>query len=199
LILFFTSCNQQGGNKEKNKSQEGAVVNPSIADSLTMTNHFDAFGKLEKFFDNNNYQVIKSKDTNYFYFSRSSDFLLKVYQYKIIKGDSAFLKIDSIQLAEDGKALQWKFADQQLHLISASDDSNNWKSSNLDSTIFTFKKLNKKDFQLVEPKNSTTTFSQTITLSSFLVRSLYDYQHGTRFAFDTANFTKKSGKIKPLF
>ncbi len=199
LVIFFTSCSQQENNKEKSKNQQEEVVNTSIADSLTMSNHLKAFGMLEQFFDNANYQVIKAKDTNYFYFSRTADFLIQVHQYKIIKGDSASLKIDSIQLAEDGKLVQWKFVDQKLNLISASDSSIHWRSSNLDSTNFTLKKMNKKDFQLVEPKNSTTTFTQTITLSSFLVRSFYDYKHGTRYAFDTANFTKKRGKIKPLF
>ena len=153
---------------------------------------------MELFFDNANYQIIKDKDTNYFYFSRSSDFLIQVHQYKIVKGDSAFLKMDSIQLA-DRKFAQWNFQDQTLNLFSASDSSSNWKSSNLDSTIFTFKKISRKDFQLVGPKSRATIFSQTITLSSFLIRSLYDYKNGTRYAFDTSNFTKKTGKIKPLF
>lgn len=98
-----------------------------------------------------------------------------------------------------GKDIQWKFADKKLTLISSSESANNWKSNSLDSSTFAFKKINKKDFQLVDPQNSKTRFSQTITFSSFLVRSFYDYQHGTRYAFDTTNFTKKTGKINPLF
>lgn len=89
-----------------------------------------------------------------------------------------------------GKDIQWKFADKKLTLISSSESANNWKSNSLDSSTFAFKKINKKDFQLVDPQNSKTRFSQTITFSSFLVRSFYDYQHGTRYAFDTTNFTK---------
>jgi hypothetical protein len=98
-----------------------------------------------------------------------------------------------------GRDIQWKFTDQQLTLIGSSESSSSWKSNSLDSSTVTFKKINKKDFQLIEPQNLKTRFSQTIILSSFLVRSFYDYQHGTRYAFNTTNFTKKSGNIKPLF
>lgn len=198
LVAFFASCNQQEGNKKNNTNQEAVVDKNSKTDSLTLAKNLKSFSDLELFFDNANYQVTKGSDTNYFYFSRSSDFLIQVHQYKIVEGDSTFLKIDSIKLSYL-KFVNWKFQDQTLYLISSTDSSNNWKSSNVDSTIFTFKKVNKKDIHLIEPKKSKTTFSQTITLSSFLVRSFYDYKHGTRYAFDTANYNKKKGKIKPLF
>jgi len=198
LVVFFAACNQQSADKKNSEIQARVIVDNSKTDSLSMSNNLKAFSDLELFFDNANYQVTKGRDTNYFYFSRSSDLLIKVHQYKIIKGDSAFLKIDSIQLV-DGKFIQWKFAAKTLHLIAHSETSNNWKSKNLDSTTFIFNRFNKKDFQLVEANKSKTIFSKTIAFSSFLVRSFYDYKHGTRYAFDTANFTKKSGKIKPLF
>jgi hypothetical protein len=36
---------------------------------------------------------------------------------------------------------------------------------------------------------------KTLALSLFLVRSYYDYQHGTKYAQDTAdNFKPKAGK-----
>ena len=92
-----------------------------------------------------------------------------------------------------GRDIQWKFADQKLTLIGSSESSNSWKSNSLDSSTFTFKKNNKKDFQLIEPQNLKTRFSQTIKFSSILVRSFYDYQHGTRYTFDTTNFTKNEG------
>jgi hypothetical protein len=98
-----------------------------------------------------------------------------------------------------GRDIQWKFADQQLTLIGSSESSNSWKSNSLDSSTFTYKKNNKKDFQLIGPQNLKTRFSETIEFSSILVRSFYDYQHGTRYVFVTTNFTKKRGKIKPLF
>ena len=198
LVVFFAACNQQSADKKNSEIQARVIVDNSKTDSLSMSNNLKAFSDLELFFDNANYQVTKGRDTNYFYFSRSSDLLIKVHQYKIIKGDSAFLKIDSIQLV-DGKFIQWKFAAKTLHLIAHSETSNNWKSKNLDSTTFIFNRFNKKDFQLVEANKSKTIFSKTIAFSSFLVRSFYDYKHGTKYAFDTANFTKKSGKIKPLF
>lgn len=198
LVVFLAACNQQSADKKNSKIQPGVIVDNSKTDSLSMSNNLNAFTDLELFFDNANYQVTNGRDTNYFYFSRSSDLLIKVHQYKIIKGDSAFLKIDSIQLV-DGKFIQWKFAAKTLHLIAHSETSNNWKSKNLDSSTFIFNRFNKKDFQLVEANKSKTIFSKTIAFSSFLVRSFYDYQHGTRYAFDTTNFTKKSSKIKPLF
>jgi hypothetical protein len=198
LVVFLAACNQQSADIKNSKIQARVIVENSKTDSLSLSNNLNAFSDLELFFDNANYQVTKGSDTIFFYFSRSSDFLIQVHQYKIVKGDSAFLKIDSIKLS-DLKFVNWKFQDQTLYLISSTDSSNNWKSSNVDSTIFTFKKVNKKNIYLIEPKNSKTTFSQTITLSSFLVRSFYDYKHGTRYAFDTTNYNKKSGKIKPLF
>ena len=167
------------------------VVNSATNDSTTVANNLQAFGKLELFFENANYLVADNKDTSYFYFSRASNFLIKVHHYKISKGDSAFLKIDSIQLV-NGKNIQWNFKDQKLHLIDISDSV--IKLNNADSAIFTYNKSNKTTIQLFQPNNSTTTFHQTITLSSFLVRSFYDYKHGTRFAFDTTNFTKNMKK-----
>jgi len=198
LAVFLAACDQQSADKKNSKIQEEVVVDNLKTDSLSLSNNLNAFSKLEFFFDNANYMVVNGRDTNFFYFSRSSDFLIKVHQFKMIKGDSSFLKIDSIQVI-DGKDIQWKFSDQKLTLIGFSESFNNWKSNSLDSSTFSFKKVNKKDFQLVDPQNLKTRFSQTITFSSFLVRSFYDYQHGTRYAFDTTNFTKKTGKIKPLF
>lgn len=198
LVFFFAACNQQSSDKKNSKIQEVVVVDNLKADSLSLSNNLNAFSKLELFFDNANYMVVSGSDTNFFYFSRVSDFLIKVHQFKIVKGDSSFLKIDSIQVV-GGRDIQWKFSDQKLSLVGSSESSNNWKSNSLDSSTVTFKKLNKKDFQLVDPQNLKTKFLQTITFSSFLVRSFYDYQHGTRYAFDTTNFTKKSSKIKPLF
>lgn len=188
LVIFFTSCNQQNDNG--NNSVNQIVVNDSPNDSITAAKNLEAFGKLELFFENANYQVANNQDTNYFYFSRASEFLIKVHQYKISKGDSAFLKIDSIQLV-DGKNIQWKFEGQKLNLFHISDSTVDWKLNNPDSAIFKFNKYNRKTIQLFQPKNSTTTFHQTITLSSFLVRSFFDYKHGTHLAFDTTNFTKK--------
>ena len=143
LVAFFASCNQQEGNKKNNTNQEAVVDKNSKTDSLTLAKNLKSFSDLELFFDNANYQVTKGSDTNYFYFSRSSDFLIQVHQYKIVEGDSTFLKIDSIKLSYL-KFVNWKFQDQTLYLISSTDSSNNWKSSNVDSTIFTFKKVNKK-------------------------------------------------------
>jgi hypothetical protein len=198
LIVFLVACDQQSTDKKNSKIQEEVIVYNLKTDSLSLSNNLNAFSKLELFFDNSNYMVVNGRDTNFFYFSRSSDFIIKVHQFKMIKGDSSFLKIDSIQVV-GGRDIQWKFADQKLTLISSSESANNWKSNSLDSSTFDFKKLNKKDFQLLDPQNLKTNFLQTITFSSFLVRSFYDYQHGTRYAFDTTNFTKKTGKIKPLF
>jgi len=198
LVVFLAACNQQSADKKNSEIQARVIVDNSKTDSLSLANNLNAFSDLELFFDNANYQVTKGSDTNYFYFSRSSDLLIKVHQYKIIKGDSAFLKIDSIQVV-DGNIIQWKFDTKILHLIAHSESSNNWKSNNLDSTSYIFNRFNKKDIQLVGANKSKTIFSKTIAFSSFLVRSFYDYKHGTKYAFDTANFTKKSGKIKPLF
>jgi len=198
LVIFFAACNQRSADKKNSNIQEEVIVNNSKIDSLTLANNLKAFTNLELFFDNANYMVVNGRDTNFFYFSRSSDFLIKVHQYKMIKGDSSFLKIDSIQVV-GGRDIQWKFADQKLNLIGSSESANSWKSNSLGSSIFAFKKINKKDFQLLDHQNLKTRFSQTITFSSFLVRSFYDYKHGTGYAFDTANFTKKSGKIKPIF
>ena len=185
FVIFFTSCSQQNTKTIVNQ----VVVNDSKNDSITVANNLQAFGKLELFFENANYLIDKNRDTSYFYFSRASDFLIKVHQYKIIKGDSAFLKIDSIQLV-GGKNIQWNFEGQKLNLFHISDSIIKLKLDNSDSAIFKFNKYNKTTIQLFQPKNSTTTFHQTITLSSFLVRSFYDYKHGTRLAFDTINFTK---------
>jgi hypothetical protein len=134
--------------------------------------------------------MVEGKDTNYLYFSRVNDFLIKTHAYKIDKGDSSDLRIDSIQL--DGKNnIKWVFGDKKLALKNTTDIQAVWNENGADSSYYQFQKSGYNTIMFMPAGGKKLHLKKTITLSTFLVRSYYDYIHGTKLAFDTTNFTKK--------
>jgi hypothetical protein len=163
--------------KPESKPQDPAVTATLLAQ----------FNSLEKVFDNQNWMRIKDKDTTFLYFSRLNNFFALTHSYRMRKGDSADLRIDTIRVNENNQII-WNWNDKGLILGSATEFTNSW--SNGDQKV-AFNKMDGSNLLLNINGDDKNQLSKTITLSSFLVRSFYDYQHGTKLAFDKTDFTKK--------
>lgn len=135
---------------------------------------------LEKFFSNDNYLMVNGNDSSYIYFSRLNMNNMFVHSYKMIKGDSAHLKIDTIQI--NGKYnLQFNWLGKQLILSNATDYLSNWIEKDNEQNKIQFQKIDSKNIKVVQADKSLV-LHKTLVLSLFLVRSYYDYQHGTKYA-----------------
>jgi hypothetical protein len=193
ITLLQISCNDSENNESKKVTADhsDALQQNTVPENISKAKAFAQFTNLEKIFSNDNYMILSGKDTSYIYFSRSSEYLIKCYSYKMIKGDSSELKIDSIKLDAQNN-VQWNFNNLKLTLENSTDLNSNWNAAGVKSAKYQFQKIDIKTIQFIVPPGKVQqTLKKTITLSTFLVRSFYDYEHGTKLAFDTANFTKK--------
>jgi len=181
VIVIFYSCN--------NNDNKQAVVNDSSTKETPVKNlPIHLFDSLEHFFGNENWQMIDGGDTSYMYFSRQSDWNIKVYLFDIKKGDS----VNSIttEISFKGDSLVWKRPNEELLLKQALDKEIDWVNTNMGGEIISFKKAGKN--KMLFQKGSRTIFmNQTITLSDFLIRRQYDFLHGTKFAFSDTSFNVK--------
>jgi len=116
VILLQVSCGTSPTEEESKVDSSNSKVRatPDAAAIATLT---AAFNGLEKVFDNQNWMIIQNKDTSYLYMSRLNKFFALSHSYKMIKGDSAELRIDTVQLSPDNKIV-W-----------------NWKGQNYRSTL----------------------------------------------------------------
>lgn len=173
------SCGTNPTVDESKVDSSKSVVSaaPDAAATATLTAQFNG---LEKVFNNQNWMIIQNKDTSFLYLSRLNKFFALSYSYKMIKGDSTNVRIDTIKLSPENKIV-WNWKGQNLSLNAATDNTNSWVG---DTTKLDFVKMD--DANLVQTINGKEKIklSKTLTLSSFLVRSLYDYQHGTKLAFE---------------
>ncbi|MCX6337274.1 MAG: hypothetical protein NT153_08345 [Bacteroidetes bacterium] len=189
LVIICGSCNNQSAPKQTTDS----VVLPAVPvkDPATIAAEnaslLKQYNSLEKVFDNQNWVVIRGKDTSYLYLSRLNNFLILAHNFTIKKGDSANLLIDSIIVSDNNK-ITWKHSNKNYVLESATDYTNNWVA---DSSKIIFRKndIGTLGFEITGQEKFM--LKKTLPLSTFLVRSFYDYQHGTKLAFDQTDFTKK--------
>ena len=193
--FFLFSCNDQQNKDSKNDTakQPDAVQANTATENASKEKAYSQFNALAKLFGNDNYMILSGKDTNYIYFSRTTEYLIKTHSYKMVKGDSAEVKIDSIKL-DSGNNLQWTLGGTKLTLKNNTDFNANWNIANTDSGYYQFQKTDNNTIMLVQSGGIKKTLKKTITLSTFLVRSFYDFEHGTRLAFDSTDFNKKTRK-----
>ena len=69
--IVISSCNTNNNNAAQSTTVTEPVetINP-IDDKIQKESALKQFNALEKLFDNQNYQLVENKDTNYIYFSR---------------------------------------------------------------------------------------------------------------------------------
>ena len=189
VVIIVTACNNQTTPKQTGVSSElpQAPVKDLATIAAENASLLTQFNALEKVFDNQNWMEIRDKDTTYLYLSRLNNFLIMAHNYKMIKGDSASLVIDSIVVA-DNKKITWKRSNKNYILESATEYTNTWM---FDSSKIIFRKNDVGTLGYEVSGKGKVMLKKTLPLSTFLVRSFYDYQHGTKLAFDQTDFTKK--------
>jgi hypothetical protein len=185
LALLF-ACNGVE-NQEEKKVDSTKVETPSVQDPAVTASLLGQFNGLEKVFDNQNWMIIQDKDTSFLYISRLNKFLAYAHNYKMQKGDSTGLRIDTIQVNPDNK-IRWNWNGKHYILTSSTENTNHWEG---DSSKVEFAKMDASNLVLTLNAKDKIKITKTLTLSTFLVRSFYDYQHGTKLAFEQKEFVKK--------
>ncbi len=190
LVVFLVACGTSENEKPESTTNIAKPVVSPVDDLVQRKSALAQFNSLEKLFDNQNYLLTQLKDSSYLYFSRLNNYLIYVHNYKLVKGDSADLTIDTIKLnTKNQLVFNWK--GKALYLKQTTDYSSDWSIQGTDSTVVQFKKIDQNNLQLLNQEGNKLIMKKTITLSTFLVRSFYDFQHGTKLAFDSVNFTKR--------
>ena len=188
FLLF--SCSGNPEKEETAAAEKEVIVKSPVDDMLEKKAALKEFDALEKIFNNDNYLIVEGKDSSYTYFSRLNKYFIKVSSYKMVRGDSDQLIIDTIQIDSNNKVI-WNWKGVALSLNKTTDYASEWKIIGADSALYQFTKIDNNQISLSKPNHTPLKLQKTITLSDFLVRSFYDFQHGTRLAFDKRNFTRK--------
>lgn len=181
--VLILSCNNNNNNLADQPStltKPAVPINP-IDDKIQKESALKQFNALEKLLDNQNYRLVKNKDTSYIYFSRVNKFIINTYQYKMIHGDSAQLKLDTIQLNAQNKLI-WKWKDTLMELTNATEFAAKFESIASNNFTIQLNRQTTNTLLLKEGNSEPIQLRQTITLSDFLIKSYYDFQHGTKLA-----------------
>lgn len=177
LAILSVGCGNNSANNEQNVS--APVPRTSPPKDLRL----QRFDLLEKIFQNENWLVVNGNDSSYLYCSRLGEKYFKTYEYKMLKGDSVQTIVSEIKLAAD--TIAWRISETQapVYLNKISDAEAVWADyKNLN--FFVFHQIDSNHIRLQLSNGESRTLAKTITLSSFLVKSKYDYLHGTRLAFE---------------
>ena len=170
-ICCFPAC--------KNSPKADAEKHAAVSKNSTNINPLDS---LEIMFDNDNWMSIDKRDTSYYYFSRTEPNSLKIYHYFLLYGDSVNT-VPSLMKLNNG-VLNWETEGKQLKLDSIGKNTCKWIDSSRQEAI-TFTKTSVKEIEVTNNNNrQVMKLRKTLTLSSFLTRSHYDYEHHTRLAFE---------------
>jgi hypothetical protein len=183
-ILFFLmafiiiSC---GNNSSKEEKPVEKTTAPPPVYKMDM---------LEKIFNNDNWMKTAGKDTSYYYFSRIPS-EIQIHQYRIVKGDSMIIDMSAIRFSND--SLVWRFNDSTwLFLAGITNETSAWDriSKDLPASFYVgFEKKDEKQIKVTVENNKSFILTRTLPLSTFLIRSRYDYLHGTNYAFRDTVFS----------
>jgi len=159
FILLIISCNQ---NKK-------SIQTPK-----------EAFDKIEGITGVANWQLIDGADTSYLYFSRIGDVYINIYQFKIVKGDSADTRLNTIGTNND--TVYWKWENKQWYLQTANDSVMEWADEGYkENSAYSFTKTDSLHIFYRFPDGHLALLTKTLPLTTFLIRVKYDYEHGTDF------------------
>ena len=178
VIIFCLSCGSY---------QHDPVVppKPAVAAAVTVSLATVAqFDTLENLFQNDNWLVIKGSDSSYVYASRLGKTIFRTYHFRMVKGDSVNTVITQIQFKGDTLGWQWPPDTAAQYLTSTAAGKLIW-ADGTGKQKYVFEKISRDHIKLLYPDGKYAELIKTPALSSFLIRSKYDYQHGTRLAFTT--------------
>ena len=136
LVIICGSCNNQSAPKQTADTIAPTPVKDPATIAAENASMLKQYNSLEKVFDNQNWMVIRGKDTSYLYLSRLNNFLILAHNFNMKKGDSANLMIDSIKVAGSNK-ISWKWNSKNYILESATEFTNTWLA---DSSKIIFRK-----------------------------------------------------------
>jgi hypothetical protein len=137
--------------------------------------------KLGSLLPTGNWLITSGTDTSYIYFSQQVDNTYKMYEYKLVHGDSLITSQGNILASAD--SVVWSWNQHHLWLQEISDSKANWKDKRTNAS-YVLQKINDSSLQL-RSSSSQLTLTKTLPLSTFLVRAKYDYEHGTKFLDST--------------
>jgi hypothetical protein len=137
----------------------------------------DQFDELENIFSIANWKTIDGADTSYLYFSRLGDLNYKVYDFKIVKGDSSLREVSEINYVN--KDVNWILSAGTLKLVSSDSTSAIWNTVEGNKMAYSFKRLSDSSIFVKLPGNRQAVMMKTLPLATFLVRSKYDYISNT--------------------
>lgn len=182
MVIFCHCTNSSGDAAENVEPGQQAIKDPPVF----------LFDSLEHLFGNENWQMIDGIDTSYLLFSRQNSSHINVYHYKMSQGDS----VNSItsEIGFRGDSVVWSQPTKQLVLINARGKEIEWKDNSLSETAHISFRQTEKDKIVFQRASQKIDLVKTITLSDFLVRSRYDFIHGTHYASDTTSFRWKKLK-----
>jgi len=166
-----------------NSNHQKTVVQDSATNATyVQPRDLQPFDSIEKLFQNDNWLVMDGKDSSYLYCSRLGKAYVKTYYYKMYKGDSVNTMVDAMQYS--GNAITWHLLQDTagMQLTNYTADSLYWKATDSDYGYY-FIKTDNHHIVLKCPGGKIKNLVKTPALSSFLVRSKYDYLHGTKLAF----------------
>ncbi len=176
IAIFCISC----GNSQQDQP---LATKPAAPVAATINpNALARFDTLEYLFQNDNWLLINGTDSSYIYASRLGKTIFKSYQFRISKGDSVNTVITQIQLKGETLSWHWPQDTTLLLLTSAGAGKLIWSDTS-GQHKYIFEKISSDRIRLFYPGGKTAELIKTPTLSSFLVRSKYDYLHGTKLAF----------------
>ena len=135
----------------------------------------EQFDQLEKIFATENWRVVQGTDTNYLYASRLGDLHFNVYGFRIEAGDSAKTLQTTIRFERD--SIRWDWLPGGMVLQQADSSEANWLLQ--DQAVVSFRKINADSIQVTGPSGQPAILTRTLPLATFLVRSHYDFLHGT--------------------
>lgn len=171
-----------------NESQQGKTDK----DPKKFVDNIKKMDLLEHLFTNDNWMMMEHTDTSYYYFSRNN-LRTKVYHFKMNKGDSVNTIISEMNVAND--SLVWNLNDStELFLSSIDKRKAEWKKSAKDAQAIPYMFYVKKDernINVVKANGENFHLVKTLPLSTFLIRSRYDFLHSTRIAFSDTTFKEK--------
>ena len=185
VVLFFAvfaACNNGPAEEVKSDTvKEADSVKPaqSTRSNMSFLNDYNA---IEQVCGNENWLLANGKDSSYLYFSRLGPYTYNTYDYRLNKGDSSNVVHGNI--VRDGDNLVWQFSGKKVYVITASSARVVWAVEGTDSLRYEFVRLNDRQMSITYPDKRSYILQKTIPFSLFLVRSRYDFAHGTHLAFD---------------
>lgn len=190
MIAMLASCNSQpqpGTDKNETAAAgDTAKVAEEIRSNMSYLNDYNA---IEQVFGNENWLLADQKDSSYLYLSRLGEYSVNIYAYKIIKGDSAQVKHGKME--RKNNAIHWEFDGKPLAVTGATSARVVSAVPGKDSLQYEFIRTDANHIQLTYPNKEKKILQKTLPFSLFLIRSRYDYTHGTKLAFDSVEFSKK--------